>query len=538
MKILVPVKRVVDYNIKPRVKSDGSGVDIANVKMSMNPFDEIAVEEAVRLKEAGVATEVIAVSCGVTQSQETLRTALAIGADRAILIESGEELQPLAVAKLLKALVDREQPGLVILGKQAIDDDSNQTGQMLAALANLPQATFASKVVVADGEATVSREVDGGAETLSLTLPAVITTDLRLNEPRYVTLPNIMKAKKKPLEIVKPEDLGVDVTPRLKTLKVSEPPKRSAGVKVADVKTLVEKLKTATLNTVAAAQKIGGDVHVLIAGHNAQGAADAAAKVAGVAKVLLADAPQLAAGLAENVEATVLNIAKDYSHILAPATAYGKNIAPRIAAKLDVAQISDITAVDSADTFERPIYAGNAIATVQSQDAIKVITVRATGFDPVAAEGRSAVVEKIEAAPDAGISQLVSREMTKLDRPELTSAHVIVSGGRGLGSGENYTKVLEPLADKLGAAMGASRAAVDAGYVPNDYQVGQTGKIVAPQLYIAVGISGAIQHLAGMKDSKVIVAINKDEEAPIFSVADYGLVGDLFGAVPSLVAEL
>ncbi|WP_285518256.1 electron transfer flavoprotein subunit alpha/FixB family protein, partial [Burkholderia contaminans] len=244
------------------------------------------------------------------------------------------------------------------------------------------------------------------------------------------------------------------------------------------------------------------------------------------------------AGLAENVEATALNIAKDYSHILAPATAYGKNIAPRIAAKLDVAQISDITAVDSADTFERPIYAGNAIATVQSSDPIKVITVRATGFDPVASEGGSGSVEKIDAAADAGKSQFVSREVTKLDRPELTSASIIVSGGRGLGSGENYTKVLEPLADKLSAALGASRAAVDAGYVPNDYQVGQTGKIVAPQLYIAVGISGAIQHLAGMKDSKVIVAINKDPEAPIFSVADYGLVGDLFALVPELVAEL
>ena len=301
-------------------------------------------------------------------------------------------------------------------------------------------------------------------------------------------------------------------------------------------------LKAATLNTVSAAHAVGkfvgGDIHVLIAGHNAQSAADAAAKIAGVAKVLLADAPQLAEGLAENVEATVLNIAKDYSHILAPATAYGKNIAPRIAAKLDVAQISDITAVDSADTFERPTYAGNAIAIVQSADPVKVITVRATGFDPVAAEGGSASVEKVEAAADTGISQFVSREVTKLDRPELTSAKIIVSGGRGLGNGENYTKVLEPLADKLNAALGASRAAVDAGFVPNDYQVGQTGKIVAPQLYVAVGISGAIQHLAGMKDSKVIVAINKDEEAPIFSVADYGLVGDLFAATPELVKEL
>ncbi len=244
MKILVPVKRVIDYNVKVRVKSDGSGVDLANVKMSMNPFDEIAVEEAVRLREKGAATEVIAVSCGVAQCQETLRTAMAIGADRAIHVETDMELQPLAVAKILKALVDKEKPGLIILGKQAIDDDANQTGQMLAALANLPQGTFASKVELVDGHVHVTREVDGGLETLKLSMPAVITTDLRLNEPRYVTLPNIMKAKKKPMEVLKPDGLGVDVTPRLKTLKVTEPPKRGAGVKVADVATLVAKLKT------------------------------------------------------------------------------------------------------------------------------------------------------------------------------------------------------------------------------------------------------------------------------------------------------
>ena len=244
MKVLVPVKRVVDYNVKVRVKSDNTGVDIANVKMSMNPFDEIAIEEAVRLKEKGVATEVIAVSCGVTQCTETLRTAMAIGADRAILVETAEELQPLAVAKILKALVDKEQAGLVILGKQAIDDDCNQTGQMLAALADMPQATFASKVEISDGKATVAREVDGGMETLTMSLPAVITTDLRLNEPRYVTLPNIMKAKKKQLDTFKPEDLGVDIAPRIKTLKVSEPAKRGAGIKVPDVATLVAKLKT------------------------------------------------------------------------------------------------------------------------------------------------------------------------------------------------------------------------------------------------------------------------------------------------------
>ncbi|PTB19087.1 electron transfer flavoprotein subunit alpha [Trinickia symbiotica] len=299
-----------------------------------------------------------------------------------------------------------------------------------------------------------------------------------------------------------------------------------------------QSIKPATLNTVAAAQKIGGEVHVLVAGHNAQAAADQAAKIAGVAKVMFADAPQLEQGLAENVEATVIaflqNAAETYSHVLAPATAAGKSVMPRIAARLDVAQISDIIAVNSDGTFDRPIYAGNAIATVESRDLVKVVTVRTTRFDAAPAQGGSATIHKIEAAADKGVSHLVSREITKLERPELTNAKIIVSGGRGLGSGENYMKMLEPLADKLNAALGASRAAVDAGYVPNDFQVGQTGKIVAPQLYIAVGISGAIQHLAGMKDSKVIVAINKDEEAPIFGVADYGLVGDLFEIVPEL----
>ncbi len=295
-------------------------------------------------------------------------------------------------------------------------------------------------------------------------------------------------------------------------------------------------LKSSTAHTVTAAAQCGGDVHVLIAGHNCAAAAAAAAQLAGVAKVLVAEAPYFADGLAENVAEQVLALAKDYSHILAPATAYGKNIAPRVAAKLDVGQISEITRVEAPDTFERPIYAGNAIATVQSLDPIKVITVRTTGFD-AAGEGGNAPVEAIPAVADFGKSAFVSREVAKSDRPELTAAKVIVSGGRGMGSGESF-KILEPLADRLNAAMGASRAAVDAGYVPNDWQVGQTGKIVAPQLYIAVGISGAIQHLAGMKDSKTIVAINKDPEAPIFSVADYGIVGDLFEIVPQLVAEV
>jgi electron transfer flavoprotein alpha subunit len=298
-----------------------------------------------------------------------------------------------------------------------------------------------------------------------------------------------------------------------------------------------QSVKKATLNTVAAAKKLGGDVHVLVAGHNAGGAAKAAAQIAGVAKVLHADAAHLGEFLAENVAALVVGLAKGYTHLLAPATSTGKDVMPRAAALLDVQQISEIVAIESPDTFVRPIYAGNALATVKSADAIKVITVRTTGFDAVAATGGNAPVESVAAPADNGLVAFVGREVQKSERPELTSARIVVSGGRGMGSGENF-KLLEPLADKLNAAMGASRAAVDAGFVPNDWQVGQTGKIVAPELYIAVGISGAIQHLAGMKDSRVIVAINKDEEAPIFQVADYGIVGDLFQVVPQVIEEL
>ena len=297
-------------------------------------------------------------------------------------------------------------------------------------------------------------------------------------------------------------------------------------------------IKSGTLNTITAATKLGGDVHVLVAGSGCAAAAQAAAKIAGVAKVLVADAAHYAHGLAENVGDLVAGLAKGYSHVLAPATTYGKNFLPRTAALLDVAQISDVIKIESADTFVRPIYAGNVLATVQSSDRVKVITVRTTAFDAAATEGGSAAVEAIAAGADAGKASFVGQELTKSDRPELAAAKIIVSGGRALGSAEQFTAVIEPLADKIGAAVGASRAAVDAGYAPNDYQVGQTGKIVAPQLYVAVGISGAIQHLAGMKDSKIIVAINKDEEAPIFQVADYGLVADLFTAVPELIAEL
>jgi electron transfer flavoprotein alpha subunit len=296
-------------------------------------------------------------------------------------------------------------------------------------------------------------------------------------------------------------------------------------------------VKLATLTTIGAAAKLDGDLHVLVIGADCGETAEAAARIAGVSKVLVADAPQYEHPLAENVAPLIANLAKGYSHVLAPATTFGKNVMPRVAAVLDVAQLSEIVAVESVDTFQRPIYAGNAIATVRSPDPIKVITVRGTAFEAAAAEGGSAAVELLSAFPDAAASKFVSQELSKSERPELTSARVIISGGRGMQSGENFA-MLDQLADMLGAAVGASRAAVDAGFVPNDYQVGQTGKIVAPELYIAVGISGAIQHLAGMKDSKVIVAINKDEEAPIFQVADYGLVGDLFKVVPELIETL
>ncbi len=297
-------------------------------------------------------------------------------------------------------------------------------------------------------------------------------------------------------------------------------------------------LKPSTLNTIAAAVQIGGDIDVLVAGENCAAAAQAAAQIPGIRRVRVADAAQLGNQLAENLAEQVLSMAEGYSHILAPATAFGKNFAPRVAARLDVAQVSEITAVVSADTFVRPIYAGNAEATVQSGDQVKVITVRTTGFDAVAASGGSAAIEPVDAIADSGLTSFMGRELAKSDRPELTAARVVIAGGRGIGSEENFKKLLEPLADRLGAAIGASRAAVDAGYAPNDWQVGQTGKIVAPQLYIAIGISGAIQHLAGMKDSKVIVAINKDEESPIFGVADYGLVADLFQVIPELTSAL
>ena len=441
MKILVPIKRVVDYNVKVRVKPDGSGIDTANVKMSMNPFDEIAVEEAVRLKEKGIATEIVAVTCGIASCQETLRTALALGADRAILVETDVELQPLAVAKLLAAIAGKEQPQLMILGKQAIDDDANQTGQMLAALLDWPQAAFASKLDIADGSATVKREVDGGLETIQMKLPAIVTTDLRLNEPRVRDASEHHESQEKADGDDQSGDArcGRNSAPyNVEGSRTTQAQGRrqgggcpGTGRQVAqrsqshhlrtDMPVLViaehdnTSLKSAALHTITAALQMGGEVTVLVAGHNAGAAAQAAAAVAGVAKVLHADAPHLAMPTAENLAATALSVLPGgYTHVLAGATGFGKNMLPRVAAKLDVAQVSEITVVVSPDTFVRPIYAGNAFATVQSKDPVKVITVRSTAFDAAAATGGAGIVETIPAPADTGQAVVIGQELRKL----------------------------------------------------------------------------------------------------------------------------
>ena len=404
MKVLVPVKRVVDYNVKVRVKSDGSGVELANVKMSMNPFDEIAVEEALRLKEAGKATEVVVVSIGPAQASETIRTGLAMGADRGILVKADGNVEPLAVAKILKAIVDEEKPGLVILGKQAIDDDSNQTGQMLAALLGWSQATFASKLEVDGSDFKVTREVDGGLQTVKLKGPAIVTTDLRLNEPRYASLPNIMKAKKKPIADKSAADYGVDLTAASRNpqdLRAAGPQgrrqgqgRRRAGVEAQErsrgslMTTLLiaehehATLKDSTNKALTAATQLGAEVHVLVAGggEGTKAAAEAAAKLAGVKKVLVAEGDAYAHDLAEPLAALIVALAPGYDAFVAPATSRFKNVMPRVAALLDVMQVSEIIKVVSPDTFERPIYAGNAIQTVKSKDAKKVITVRTSTF--------------------------------------------------------------------------------------------------------------------------------------------------------------
>lgn len=592
MKALVAIKRVMDHKVRARVNTQHTDMDLNNVKMAMNPFCEIAVEQAVRLKEAGQLSEVVVASLGPEAAQEQLRQALAMGADRALHVRTDERTDALTNARLLQALYDREQPDLVLLGKQAIDSDNNQTGQMLAALTNRPQGTFASALELTPGQARVTREIDGGLQTLELTLPAIVTTDLRLNEPRFVKLPDIMKAKRKPLEKLSPEELDIRTESALERLAVEPPPERQAGILVDSVSELVNHLRqqglltddratpdapgagtqdpanasatagpghpdassgtgsalviaelqgnqlaASTARVLTAATQLAARVDILVAGQDTSAAAAQAASLQGVTRVLTATDPALAHQLAEPMQQVVLSLADNsYDTLLAAGSTFGKNLLPRVAARLGLPQVSDVTEVVTADTFKHPIYAGNAIETVRVTSPLKVLTLRTTQFES-AGTGQPAPVESCAVTVDARGSAFVSEELSAGDRPELGSARVVISGGRGLGSAENFG-LLERLADKLNGAIGASRAAVDAGFVPNDLQVGQTGKIVAPELYIAVGLSGAIQHLAGMQDSKVIVAINKDPDAPIFQVADYGLVGDLFEILPELEQAL
>ena len=578
MKILVPVKRAVDNNVKIRVKADGSGVELANVKMSMNPFDEIAVEEALRLKEAGKATEIVAVSIGPQQAAETIRTALAMGADRGILVKTDGPIEPLAVAKILKAIAAAEQPGLIILGKQAIDDDCNQTGQMLAALLGWPQGTFASKLAL-DGDAlSVTREVDGGLQTVKLKMPAIVTTDLRLNEPRYASLPNIMKAKKKPIDEKTRRRLrrrhqaaarsgqdhraagaqgrrqgqdrrraGRQAEERERSRRIDGAPSRMLGPLARESGDLMptshrrarqRSLKDATNKALTAAKALGAEVHVLVAGQGCRAVAEAAAKLDGVAKVLLADAPAYEHMLAEPLAALIVVARRPLrgdrgagDHDRQELHAAGRGAARRHA---DFRRSSKWSRRIPSSGRSMPATPSRPCAR-PSQEGDHGAHRGVPGRRRRAARRRS---KRSPPRPIRACRGFVGEELSKSERPELTSAKIIISGGRAMQSRENFTKYIEPVADKLGAAVGASRAAVDAGYAPNDWQVGQTGKVVAPDLYIAVGISGAIQHLAGMKDSKVIVAINKDEEAPIFQVADYGLVADLYQALPELAAEL
>ena len=562
--ILVGIKRVVDYSVRVRVKPDGSGVITDGVKMSINPFDEIALEEALRIKERGEADEILVVSLGPADAQQQLRTALAMGADRAMLVQVDAPPEPLTAAQALLKLVQRHAPKLVILGKQAIDDDNGQTGQMLAALWDRPQGTFASKLELQGDRARVTREVDAGLETLEIELPAVITTDLRLNEPRYVKLPEIMKAKRKPLEVTSLAELGVE-PPRatIKPLKFEPPPVRARGIMVKDA---------AALRRSAAAAGRALMARILIVAEHADGRLNlstakclsCAAAIAarerwgahrrggargrnrgggerrgGARRCASACSRSSAARTREPLAAVwapqIVALASGYTHLLGPSTTFGKDLMPRIAALLGVGQVSELMAVEASLPFPPPDLCqqchrhrrGAGRSDPGRHGARGLVCRGRRGWQRAHRGGETGA----RAARRTRASS--SRSAPNVGRPDLQTATRVVSGGRALASAENF-QLLYRLADALGAAVGASRAAVDAGYVPNELQVGQTGKIIAPELYLALGISGAIQHLTGIKDARTIVAINKDSEAPIFEVADIGLVGDLFQIVPEL----
>ena len=573
MKALVAVKRVPDGNVPLRLKADGTGIDLTSMPMRINPFDETALEMAVQWKEAGTIDEIIAVSIGPAACQETLRHALALGADRAVLITTDQQLEPLAIAKLLHAVAERERPDLFLLGKQSSDEDNAQTGPMLAALLNWPQGVFASTLALEGGKIVVTREIEGGQETLALALPVVISADLRLASPRYLKLPQLLQAKKKPVETLPMTALANDLSPRQALVGVTAIPPRKPARKMANVTELLaclkeegllhdtpastpqpeqaahhgravilaehngESLHPSVRRIVSAARQLADDITLLVTGSRAL--AEQAAAIAGVSRVLFSAEQHLEHPLAENLAPLLAQTARALGAdaVLAAATPFGKAMLPRVAALLDCAMLSDIVEICAPDLFVRPIHAGEALATIRSEEPVKVLTLRPAAF-PLAINQPAAPVESVTAPASTTLATWCGISMPEHSRPTLTDARIVVAGGRGLGSTEQFQALIPPLADRLNAAIGATRAAVDSGFISNDHQVGQTGAIVAPAFYFAIGLSGAAQHLAGMRDSDVIIAINNDPTAPICRQADYVLEGDLFTLIPQLLAQL
>ncbi len=576
MKALVAIKRVPDGNIPVRLKPDGSGVDMAGVPMRVNPFDEAALEKAIQWKEAGLVEEIVAVTIGDSGSQEALRHALALGADRAVRIDTHSTLEPLALARLLQAIVQQEAPDLVMLGKQSSDTGCAQVGPMLAGLLGWPQGCFASAMQMDAGQLRITREIEGGQETLALPLPAVITADLRLANPRYVKLPQLLQAKKKNIEILAAAELANLPTPDIKTLRVAAPPPRrparhthsaaellnwlrQEGLREASITpsqtesdlsrprrhvlVLAEHdghtLHASTRCLLSAARRLGDTISLLVAGHAIAPIANAASEIAGVNQVLMADDPALAHRPEEPLAALLAQCAHQTAAtvLLAATSAQGKATLPRTAALLDCPMLSDIIAIDTPDTMAGPIHAGEVLATWHNTSQVQILSLRPASYPP-AGQQVPALIQCVE-MPHAGRhSHWIEQIRTHGEWPKLSEARIVVSGGSGLQSAEKFQTVIAPLASRLGAAIGATLSAVDAGFVDNAAQIGQTGTIVAPEFYFAIGLSGAAQHLAGMRDSRIIVAINKDPCAPICRHADYVLEGDLFEQVPELVKLL
>lgn len=570
MKALVAIKRVPDGNVPLRLKADGSGIDLTGMPMRINPFDETALESAVQKKEAGALNEIVAVSIGPQACQETLRHALALGADRAIRIDTEAELEPLTVARLLHALVLREQPDLLLLGKQSSDTDNAQTGPMLATLLGWPQGTFASALELSAGQARITREVEGGQEILTLPLPALITADLRLANPRYLKLPQLLQAKKKNIEILAASDLAANSGKCLFVQSVELPSAPRAGKKIRSAAELVDCLKQEGLlqerlprpangepkhshgravllaehngtelhpalwRAVSAARQLADDISLVLAGPATL--ANKAASIAGVTRVLLTEAENLEHQPAEALALLLAQAVRQQGAdvLLAAATPHGKAVLPRAAALLDSPMLSDVVKIVAADTFVRPVHAGEALATIRNSAPCRILSARPAAFPPATEQLPAPVLT--QAAPEVFPSATwQGHEQANDGHPGLTNARVVIAGGRGLCSAAQFSALLEPLATRLNAAIGATRAAVDAGYTSNDHQIGQTGAIVAPEFYFAIGLSGAAQHLAGMRDSRIVIAINNDPAAAICRHADYILEGDLFEHVPQLL---